>query len=376
MRQPRYLLTSSPERSLGRLFTEHSVGTTLVVSSSRPEVLAIAERLAAGISGRVIVHARASSIDDLDAIAALVRELARIRPDAVVSLGGGAVHDLMKTTMAAASTDGDVYAAASRFTPPSHWEFPRLTIRRPVFVTMPSTFSGSEANGNAGFRADGEKRIVSSDRLVPDAVVLDASMYRASPPRLLVESIFNALNHAIEAASSTRQGPLTPSAAVGGMMVFGEALRATPESWSDEQLVRLGATSVLVATGQSGASLGLAHAIPHVLGARYGVRHGLAHAIVAPHVARFNQSACADAHLALATAFAPPTEGRGITPLADLLADAVRLRLGSISLGQAGVTVDDVGPIAADVALEPGYHFNPRSIDDIASVRKLVEVML
>lgn len=375
MRQPRHLLTLAPERALGRLLAEHEAQTVMVVAVDRDGYRDVGERLTSLIDGDVGFHIRAASTDDVTAIEELVIDLKDSAPDAVLAVGGGSVHDLVKAAFAAAST-GDLHSAISTFEPPATWIFPRLTIRRPLFVTVPSTFSGSEANGHAGFRSARMKRIISSDALVPDVVVIDPEALRLSPPWLLVESLFNAMNHAIEAVASPRQGALTQVASIGGAAVIGEALRDDPDGWTDRQLGSLSAASVLITAGQSGTTLGLAHAIPHVLGAHLGVRHSLGHAVTAAAVLRFNGRGADQCYVDLARAFGAERGEGAVEALAEVLEQAARRHLGAVTLTGAGVSADDIPAILTALEAEPGYHLNPRPVPEISVLGGLLEDLL
>jgi alcohol dehydrogenase class IV len=190
----------------------------------------------------------------------------RVREDSyanVIGIGGGSVMDLAKTARLA---DGKV----------------RL-------VMVPTTFgTGSEASRySLVINESGAKEVLSSEKLVPDAVLLDPTFLASLPKSEIANSCMDVLAHSLEGLVSRMSAPLSDSLALRAIdMVFADAERAFE---SDVRaLENLQVAGFLAGIVQSSASVGAVHAFAHYFGPKTGTPHGKAVGIFLPEVLRLN----------------------------------------------------------------------------------------
>lgn len=230
--------------------------------------------------------------------------------DAIVSLGGG-------------STTGLAKAVA-------------LTTGLPV-VAVPTTYAGSEATDVWGLTEQGRKTTGVDRRVLPRAVVYDASLMLTLPVPTSVASGFNALAHCVDSMWAPRTDPIDQALAVEGIRAIRDGLPRVvedPMELAGRELTLYGAYLSAVAFASSGS--GLHHKICHVLGGMFGLPHAETHTVVLPHVLALNAPAVPELDRRMADAFGGPTALAGLLALRDET-DAPR-SLRALGLGEDDVT--------------------------------------
>src|SRR3954470_8649867 len=117
--------------------------------------------------------------------------------DVLVSIGGG-------------STTGLAKAVA-------------LTTGLPI-VAVPTTYAGSEATNVWGLTESGRKTTGVDPRVLPRAVVYDASLMLSLPAELSVASGLNALAHCVDSMWGPRVDPIDQALALEGIRALADAL--------------------------------------------------------------------------------------------------------------------------------------------------------
>ena len=190
-----------------------------------------------------------------------------------------------------------------------------LTLGLPI-VAVPTTYAGSEATNVWGLTEGGTKTTGVDDRVLPRAVVYDATLTTSLPVELSVASGLNALAHSIDAMWAPRANPINQTLA-------GEAIRALAVGLPlvvDDPLGLPGREQSLYGAYLAALSFALAgsalhHKICHVLGGRHDLPHAQTHAIVLPHVLAFNQPNAPEAAERIASAFGASTALEGLLRL-------------------------------------------------------------
>jgi maleylacetate reductase len=223
-------------------------------------------------------------------VAGRAREVAeRHDVDVVVSIGGG-------------STTGLAKAVA-------------LTTGLPI-VAVPTTYAGSEATAVWGVTEDGRKRTGTNPRVLPRAVVYDASLLLSLPVDLSVASGLNALAHCVDSTWAPQADPIDQALALEGIRVLTDGLAqvvADPHGLEGRERTLFGAYLAAVAFASAGS--GLHHKICHVLGGMYDLPHAQTHAVVLPYVLALNAPAVPELGERLAAAFGAPTALEGLQRL-------------------------------------------------------------
>ncbi|MFE4967037.1 maleylacetate reductase [Streptomyces sp. NPDC056660] len=256
--------------------------------------------------------------------------------DALISIGGG-------------STTGLAKAVA-------------LTTGLPI-VAVPTTYAGSEATAVWGLTEDSVKTTGTDAKVLPRAVVYDASLTLSLPVEMSVASGLNALAHCVDSMWAPRTDPIDQALAAEGVRALRAGLPLVvkdPQALDGREQALYGAYLAAVAFASAGS--GLHHKICHVLGGMFNLPHAQTHAVVLPHVLAFNAPFAPDAERRLAAAFGSPSAVEGLVGLRD--------RLGAPrSLRDLGMPRDGVAAVAeAVVAAAPAGNPRPVTLDAITDL--------
>lgn len=196
------------------------------------------------------------------------------QPDTVLALGGGSAMDCAKAM---------VY-------------FSNLDTR---FIAVPTTSgSGSEVTNFAILTHNGIKHPLVDEKLRPHIAILDSELLTSMPKKLIADTGFDLISHALEAWAATGTNPITDALAL-------DALRAAfthlPKSYAGDPSARLPVHTAATMAGMafSSAGLGLCHAISHALGGEFHTPHGRLNAILLPAVLDINAETALHRYAAL-----------------------------------------------------------------------------
>ncbi|MDZ7707822.1 MAG: iron-containing alcohol dehydrogenase [Trueperaceae bacterium] len=302
--------------------------------------------------------------------------------DAVLSVGGGAVHDTAKAVALMAATGRDIRDLANRFEPPDTFIAPTIEVEPLPVLTMPSTFSAADVVGGGAFTdADsGLKHIFVHPMLTPRIVVLDGDFAATTPDAILRPSAMNAVHHCVEAIASKGHQPVTDAFALRALRLLATAAPrlATVDGDARSDVIQVALEAAALSGMTYGNSwLGLGHAICHSLGGRYGLSHAEANSVIMPMTMRFNATEAAD-RLALVAQGLGASFPEGSDAAAAAFAIAFVEHLAR-TLGLPG-TLSEIGlpegqeeAIATDAMADPQTFWNPREVtreDVIGIVRR------
>ncbi len=230
-----------------------------------------------------------------------------------------------------------------------------LTTGLPI-VAVPTTYAGSEATPVWGLTEAGRKTTGVDVRVLPRAVVYDASLTSSLPVDLTVSSALNAMAHCVDSMWAPGSDPVDRAFALEGIAALRESLPRVVEDGGDlegrEQLLY---GSYLAAVAFASAGSGLHHKICHHLGGRYNLPHAQTHAVVLPHVLALNAPAVPALERRMADAFGSTTALDGLWDLVDTVGAPTDLR-------RYGLTEDDL-PAAATAILPSVPASNPVTVD-------------
>jgi maleylacetate reductase len=250
------------------------------------------------------------------------------RVDALVSVGGG-------------STTGLAKAVA-------------LTSGLPI-IAVPTTYAGSEATPVWGL-TEGAKKTTGIDRKVlPKAIVYDATLTMSLPVDLSVASGLNALAHCVDSMWAPNADPINAALAGEGIRSLAAGLPKVVNDPMDlDGREHTLYAAYLSAAAFASAGSGLHHKICHVLGGKYNLPHAQTHATVLPYVLAFNGPAAPDAERRIADAFGADRAIDGLQRLKREL-DAPH------ALRDYGFAEDSIAE-AADAILPAVPPSNPREV--------------
>ena len=276
-----------------------------------------------------------------------------LKPDTVVILGGGSAMDCGKA-MAYFSGSG------------------------PRIIAIPTTSgSGSEVTDFAILTHGAVKHPLVDAKLQPDVAILDGDLLKELPPKLIADTGFDVLSHALEACAATGAGAITDALAADA---FATVFLRLPESYGGKTHVRQAIHNAATMAGLafSQAGLGLCHAMAHSLGGAFHLPHGRLNAMLLPAVITCNAPAAAGkyAHMARAAGMGAAAEAMGVRNLKNGL---IRLRKElqmPATLAQAGIDPRSVREQANAIIQaaynDPCCHTNPVPVTE-NMVRQVLE---
>ena len=251
-----------------------------------------------------------SSIQVVNQIAGLYRQA---QCDSLIAVGGGSVIDTAKGVgMVLAQAGSDLLDSAGCEVLPRGAHVP--------FVAVPTTAgTGSEATlvavvANPALQV---KMEFLSYHLLPDVAVLDPRMTETLPPRITASTGFDALVHAIEAATCLQRNPVSDSFAERAIRQITQSLPRAVKNGRDRRArMAMANGSLLAGAAFSNSMVGLVHAIGHALGGVCHVAHGDAMTILLPAVMQYNLDKCRERYGELLLHVAGP-EVYAATPAAQ-----------------------------------------------------------
>ena len=310
-----------------------------------------------------------SPVDTLDEAMLLASD---VKPDVLVSVGGGSTHDTTKGIATLLGEGGRIHDHQVIFEPPNKVTYPKLSAERVPIVTVPTTMGGAELSRGAGF-ADknlGRKVLVADPATIPRSIIIDGMGLATTPINILLSTAMGQLRIAVETVYSTRHNPISDSMALHSIAMLTEFLPKCPDLDMDCLLNTKTAAAMASLAGVGG--LGLNTAIAHHVGGLFDVPHGDANAIMLPHTMRFNAEASSDRQVLIARAMGIKTQGMSDMDAAMAAADAVenlRISLGLPGkLRDVGVPEEGLELIAAATLHDRALATNPTPVADAGPI--------
>jgi maleylacetate reductase len=232
-----------------------------------------------------------------------------------------------------------------------------------VLALVPTALGGAEMSRGYGV-LEGDRK--AGGRLASPApiAIYDAALLASLAPRELGSIGINAWAHAIEARYARTPHALGGAAALQAGRSLPPLLRRAAMQRDDALHGALFEAAHLAGFALDTRSMGLHHAVCHVIGGLTRIPHGIVNAIVLPHAVRANARVAPDAVAAVAEAF-------GIADLAaeaDAIAQAYALPRTFAELGAPG----DLPERALPRVLEQPLLANNPAPPDEGTVRELL----
>src|ERR1700676_3228166 len=174
--------------------------------------------------------------------------------------------------------------------------------RAVALCLVPTALGGAEMSRGYGVR-EGDRK--AGGRLAAPAplVIYDAALLASLPARELGSIGINAWAHTVEASYARMQHALGGAAAVAAGRRLPPLLIAAATRRDDALHAALFEAAHLAGFALDTRSMGLHHAVCHVIGGLTGIPHGIVNAVVLPHAIRANARIAPDAVGAVAAAF-------------------------------------------------------------------------
>ena len=237
----------------------------------------------------------------------------------------------------------------------------------PLQVSIPTTLSAGEFNMGGGNVLDdqaGHKIRVRHPRLYADLIMLDPVMTKGTPDWLWLSTGVKALDHCIERLYSTGNQPAIDAPVLAAAEMLFTYLPKSRESDGDpEARLQCLVAAWMSMMGAPNFSMGLSHAIGHIIGVHYSVGHGYTSCVTQPYVMEFNRPVSAAKQALLARSAGLDTRGMSDEAAAEAAARAVDDFIMGMGmphrLRELEIPEEDLPKIAELVLTDGGTRSNP-----------------
>jgi alcohol dehydrogenase class IV len=301
-------------------------------------------------------------------------EVARkYEPDLIVGLGGGSNIDAAKAIWVLYERP-DLEAGSIN-------PFVKLDLRKKArLIGIPTTSgSGSEASRPTVITNPAEERKMelANKELVPDIAIVDPELPRTMPRKLIAETGFDALTHAIEAYVAPVGNDFSDAIAMKTIQLIFKYIRRSYENPDDnEAKMKMHIAATMGGMALTNSEVGMIHALGHVTGGALKVPHGRVMGIILPYSIEYNAKAAMQkyAEIAKAVGFEAETDNEAVEKLVKAIKQLQRELEEPASLKEAGIRreefekkLDDLAGRAIKSVVLRG---NPRPLD-LEKTRKL-----
>jgi maleylacetate reductase len=314
-------------------------------------------------------------------------ELARsLKPDVILSLGGGSATDTAKALRLAVwadITDNDGFDRAfKRMREDPTWWNSTHNAMLPQ-IGMPTTLISGEHTQGMGVTNEVThgKQVFSHPELLTRTIILDPALSVYTPPDLWFSTGIKALEHAIAKLSALERDPVVDAVATQAVQVLSHELRHSfrePENLAARGNLLVGAWLCMFGSWRSLVKrMGLSHALGRQTGGVTGASHGVISSVLLPYCIDFNAPVSG-----LGLRIAAGAIGIDTTNLSDeesghAVADSVRALVAELGLPSRlrdiGVTEAHLPVIADRTMNDMSIGANPRPVKDAAEVLELLK---
>ena len=290
---------------------------------------------------------------DVDAV---LEKVKKIKPDAVVAVGGGSVLDIGKLCSVLTLSDKSILDLFDGAEIPEHSTYT---------VLIPTTAgTGSEATRNAiiAIPSRNTKGAIVHGRLLPDLVILDPALTLTLPAGITATTGMDALCHAMECYLSKKANALNDLLAVDAIKRIAHSLRKAVNDGSDVEA----RSDMLLASYYAGMCITLSgtnavHAMSYPLGTTYHIPHGQSNAMLLPFVMEYNLNALPEKTRVVAECFGYDAKNSSEEPYQYLINELHAL-LADLDIN---TSLESFGVKAGDVeSLVDAAHANRRLMDN------------
>jgi len=300
----------------------------------------------AGIESEVFVVEPEPSIETVIKGAEAARNYG---PDLIVGLGGGSNIDAAKAIWALYERPD---LEAGSITPSI-----KLELRKKArLIGIPTTSgSGSEATWATVITNPAEERKmeIANKELVPDIAIVDPEFPRTMPRKLVAETGFDALTHAMEAYVAPVGNDFSDAIAIKPIKLIFKYLRRSYGNPEDnEAKTKMHIAATMAGMAFSNSEVGVVHALGHVTGGVLKVPHGRAMAIILPYSVEYNAEAAKQkyAEIAKAVGIKAETDDEAVEKLVEALRKLQRELEEPASLREAGISREEFEKKLDDLA--------------------------
>ncbi|HUT89137.1 MAG TPA: iron-containing alcohol dehydrogenase [Thermoguttaceae bacterium] len=322
---------------------------------------------------------REPEVDDVDRVAALVREREVDAGDFILAIGGGAAIDLAKA----------VAAMATNHESPSVKDYLEGVGRGlkiageplPVLAMPTTAGTGTEATKNAVISsyAPPFKKSLRDNRIMPRIALVDPELTVSVPPEITAASGMDAITQLFESYISRKAQPIPRALAMQGLrLAIPSIAEAVRDGSSREAREKMAHAALLSGLSLANSGLGMAHGVAPALGVHCRVPHGAACALMLPVALRVNAHVRQDDLARLSRALFGRERSTGPREAVERLIREIEKLCETVGvprrLSDLGIPGDKIPAIVAG-SRGSSMSGNPRELSDEELTRILEEIL-
>jgi alcohol dehydrogenase class IV len=308
------------------IFGEDALSQLAELESQRPFIvtdanmvkLGFTEQAQTAVGQECAIFAEVEPDPSIQTVQKCVVAMRDYEPDLVIALGGGSCLDAGKTAwFLYERPDLDL----SEINPFERFEMPG----KARLVAIPTT-SGTGADATLGVvLTDSEaarKLVVYARELQPSLTILDPSLTVGLPPQITADTGMDVLSHALEAFVSPWHNDFADALALQAVkLVFAHLPQVYRDGRDLNARDHMHNAATLGGMAISNASVGLAHALAHAVGALFRKPHGRVVGLFLPYTIEYAANGGGGRYVEIARALNLPAddETAGATSLAAAL---------------------------------------------------------
>lgn len=316
------------------------------------------------------------TLASVEAAEAMYRERAC---DLIVAVGGGSTMDSAKAVSMLIGNGGRFPDYTQRRVG-TEWTPGRVPAKKgPDVITVPTTAgTGSEATGGCGaFDPDTGIKLWASGPHTRAAVALcDPVLTTSMPPRVTVDTGFDALSQAIEAVVTLPFNPYADALLLTAIEAIGKNLpKAFANGANLEARAAMLGAATMVGTAFPFGGLIHVHTFAEVLGDLTHLPHGRLIGLMLPHVLEWAAIGCPEKLALIARALGEPVDGLSEHAAAERALTAVRRLRTELEIDEPLRSYDVTEETLQTCAERVFSQHTPRSVAGPRAFRSLDEVL-
>lgn len=311
------------------------------------------------------VHAGVAGHSPLPQVQAAAQELARLRADAVIAVGGGSAVVTARAAAILLAQGPDAHSLCTTRDPASGaLVSPKLLAPKLPQLVIPTTPTTATVKAGSAILdpVDGSRLALFDPKTRASAVFVHPE-FLATPPWSLVSSAsLNTLAMAIEGLLSRSGDAFSDGLLMHAVRLLADFLPESDDRDSATARDELMMASLLTGHATDYTGAGIAIPLGHAISARFHLDNGIANAIVLPHVIRFNAPAAPQgiAKLAQALGLSRQADAHAVAAAFESLFQQLGL---PARLRDVGVTQESLAALAV-VSMEDWFvRDNPRPVE-------------
>jgi alcohol dehydrogenase class IV len=283
--------------------------------------------------------------------------------DIIIALGGGSSIDTAKVISVLARNEGSV----------KDYRGTGVVFKNdpiPIIAIPTTAGTGSEVTCVAVV-TDKDNKIkfgMKGPQLLPMIAVLDPTLLKSLPPKMIAYTGIDAFAHALESFTSIRSNLITEQFSLAAAKLIYHSLVPFKENPKDIELAsKMLYGSCLAGIAFTNGGLGAVHALAHPLGSHYHLPHGLTCALFLSRVLRENRDVVIDKYEILFETLGYNKKGLSKENCADKFIESVdefikKLEIPT-NLKSMGIKHEVLPEMVAGALKDPPLLANPKQFD-------------